>query len=142
MPGKKKIILYKWIKSFDLFDLLTCIKCLWLFFSGMSVCEWARLKVCSLVRTILRPQNPGREQGLTCRWQHGKRNSSRRFLCRSFFWKKKPLTFSLNILCIIHDSFLQLQLILIQDFSAGSYYFINTVFFQLQTIELYRYLAL
>lgn len=108
----------------------------------MSVCEWARLKVCSLVRTILRPQNPGREQGLTCRWQHGKRNSSRRFLCRSYFWKKKPLTFSLNILCIIHDSFLQLQLILIQDFSAGSYYFINTVFFQLQTIELYRYLAL
>lgn len=48
---------------------------------------------------------------------------------------EKTLTFSLNILCIIHAS-------IHTDFSAGCYYFINTVLSQLQTIELHWYLAL
>lgn len=94
---KKYSFFYLWIMSFDPFDLLAYFTCQWLFFPGMSVCEWARLKVCSLVRPILRSQNPGREQDLTCRWQYGKGNISTRFLRRSYFWKNSDFQFEYTL---------------------------------------------
>lgn len=135
---KKYSFFYLWIMSFDPFDLLAYFTCQWLFFPGMSVCEWARLKVCSLVRPILRSQNPGWEQDLTCRWQYGKGNISTRFLRRSYFWKNSDFQFEYTL----HYSWVIFAASIHTDFSAGCYYFINTVLSQLQTIELHRYLAL
>lgn len=120
---------YLWFMSFDPFDLLACFKCLWLFFPGMSVCEWARLKVCSLVRPILRSQNPGREQGLTCRWQYGKRNTSRRFLCRSYFWKNSDFQFHSDMYLLIEYTLHYSRLIFAASINTDTGFFCRVLLF-------------
>lgn len=141
MPGKKIILLYKWIKiSLTSSHVLNVCDCF--FFQACRFASEPALKSVHLFGQSYDHKTLVENKASLVDGSMVRGTPQEDFFVGRTFEEKKPLTFSLNILCIIHDSFLQLQLILIQDFSAGCYYFINIVFFQLQTIELYRYLAL